>query len=829
MSPSLRTLSRQERFHLDTMTNIKRFVENFNVERDVGQLEGWKQRAEVLYADFQANRLQIELFGEDTDKKDTDEEDAKIAEEANRLIRQVPATTSDAGNLFNHPYSRIKLPEVKLPTFSGCVSEWITFRDTFKSLIDSNPQLSPIDKLSYLVASLSKDARKVVESVEHTAANYPVAWNLLEKRFDNKKLVVRTLIDALFSIEPLKRKCYESLMHLVDDFERNLCMIDKMGIPTKDWSVLLAHMVCSKLDSSTLKQWETYHKSTDVPKYEDVIKFLRTHLTVLQSLTPSKPRLLDTPKPESYRSQKSKINTVHTVTTTSTSPSSCPFCSTSPHYPFKCEAFQKLSVVQRFEQVKKKGLCINCFSSSHLVRNCTSGACRVCGQKHHTMLHQSQDRSSTLLKPINSTVISQPSASNSSMQPTQSRQSSTAESQSPPANATSLISTTLVGSFRTVPATVLLQTAIVKIFDSHGHTHCARALLDPASQLSLVTENLVQKLQLRRYSDRQEIGGVGNSLVVSYHAVPIRMGSRCSDFVTDVQCHILKKITRELPARCIDTSAWNIPSNLALADPQFHKPGPIDLLIGMEMYYDLLLEGFLKLGPENQSCKTPCLDGWPPVGQAPTLARFWEIESCWNKGTFSLEETACEEHFSSNVSRDESGRFVVTLPKRSSMLNLLGSSKEIATRRFLTLERRLQANPKLMEAYSAFIEEYHKLNHMREVVDEEISASGISYYLPHHGVEKADSTTTKLRVVFDASCSTDSGISLNQVLMVGPVIQDDLLSIILRFRMHRFVIIADIEKMFRQIRVHSADYPLQRILWRSSPDQPLRTFELTKV
>ncbi|XP_062557760.1 uncharacterized protein LOC134222612 [Armigeres subalbatus] len=168
------------------------------------------------------------------------------------------------------------------------------------------------------------------------------------------------------------------------------------------------------------------------------------------------------------------------------------------------------------------------------------------------------------------------------------------------------------------------------------------------------------------------------------------------------------------------------------------------------------------------------------------LAHFWEIESCWNKSTFSLEETACEEHFSSNVSRDESGRFVVTLPKRSSMLNLLGSSKEIATRRFFALERRLQANPKLMEAYSAFIEEYHQLlNHMREVVDEEIFVSCISYYLPHHGVEKADSTTTKPRVVIDASCSTHSGISLNQVLM--------------------------------------------RILWRSSPDQPFRTFELSTV
>ncbi|XP_058840617.1 uncharacterized protein LOC131696100 [Topomyia yanbarensis] len=115
---------------------------------------------------------------------------------------------------------------------------------------------------------------------------------------------------------------------------------------------------------------------------------------------------------------------------------------------------------------------------------------------------------------------------------------------------------------------------------------------------------------------------------------------------------------------------------------------------------------------------------------------------------------------------------------------------------------------------------------MREISDSEASAP--IYYLPHHGVEKAESTTTKLRVVFDASCRTDTGISLNQALMVGPVIRK-MLSIILRFRMHRYVIIADIEKMFRKIRVHPSDYPLQRILWRCSSSQPLRTFELTTV
>ncbi|XP_058826944.1 uncharacterized protein LOC131686930 [Topomyia yanbarensis] len=863
------------------MTNLKSFVANFDAERDSGQLEGWKQRIANLYHDFQSNRLQIESALDETGESKTDEKGSKISEEANRAIRRafeqdyvmvysfltnilckseakvqmmLPSPSRDCVNAPDHSLSRIKLPEVRLPTFDGSISEWITFRDTFKSLIDSNPQLSPIDKLSYLVASLSKDARKVIESIEHIAANYTVAWHLLERRFDNKKLVVKTYIDSLFSIDSMKRESYESLMQLVDDFERNLCMIEKMNIPTDGWSVLLAHMVCSRLDPSTLKQWEIHHKSTDVPTYHDVIAFLRTHLTVLQSLTPFKSRSFDYVKSETVRSQKSKVNTVHTAT--NSSPGTCPFCSKYAHSPFKCDVFQKLSVALRFEQVKKLNLCINCFSSSHLLRNCSSGACRVCNQKHHTMLHQSPtDRSFTQSKsPIPITSSSQPPKSskdnqpNSLNQPSTSRSSPPAESQTPTATASSLVSTTLVGSSCNVPATVLLQTAIVKVFNSYGNGQWARALLDPASQLNLITENLVQKCQLRRYSNRQEIGGVGNSIVVSYHAVTIRIGSRCSDFLADAQCHILKKITRELPVRCVDTSSWHIPSNIVLADPKFHEPGPIDLLIGMELYYDLLLEGFLKLGPEKPILQGTVF-GWVASGKVGSsrpestlklahvtstqsldeqLSRFWEIESCWTTSTQSLEETACENHFAASVFRDQTGRFVVTLPKRAEILNQLGNSKEIATRRFRALERRFDANPHLKESYTVFIDEYHQLNHMREISDSEASAP-IAYYLPHHGVEKAESTTTKLRVVFDASCRTDTGISLNQALMVGPVIQDDLLSIILRFRMHRYVIIADIEKMFRQIRVHPSDYPLQRILWRCSSSQPLRTFELTTV
>ncbi|XP_065079407.1 uncharacterized protein LOC135702304 [Ochlerotatus camptorhynchus] len=269
----------------------------------------------------------------------------------------------------------------------------------------------------------------------------------------------------------------------------------------------------------------------------------------------------------------------------------------------------------------------------------------------------------------------------------------------------------------------------------------------------------------------------------------------------------------------------------------------------MELYYDLLLDGFAKLGPEKPILQNTVF-GWVASGKigsgqcdsTPKVAhvcsdqfldslitRFWEVESCWSASTQSAEEVACEEHFVANTYRDDSGRFVVTLPKHTSILSQLGDSKQIATRRFLALERRLDANPPLKQAYTNFIDEYLQLGHMREVNDSTCSPAVPSYYLPHHGVEKADSTTTKLCVVFDGSCRTDSGVSLNQALMVGSVVQDDLLAIHLRFRMNRIALIADIEKMYRQLLIHLLDYPLQRILWRRSLSELIRTYELMTV
>lgn len=136
----------------------------------------------------------------------------------------------------------------------------------------------------------------------------------------------------------------------------------------------------------------------------------------------------------------------------------------------------------------------------------------------------------------------------------------------------------------------------------------------------------------------------------------------------------------------------------------------------------------------------------------------------------------------------------------------------------------------LKTQYSAFMREYLALEYMKQIkVEDEKYSEGPAYYLPCHCVIKPSSETTKLRVVFDASCKSNTGTSLNDVLMVGPTFQQDLIAIILRFQTFKFVFIADITKMYRQIWIHPSQTRLQRVLWRDDVMSEVRVYELRTV
>jgi hypothetical protein len=108
------------------------------------------------------------------------------------------------------------------------------------------------------------------------------------------------------------------------------------------------------------------------------------------------------------------------------------------------------------------------------------------------------------------------------------------------------------------------------------------------------------------------------------------------------------------------------------------------------------------------------------------------------------------------------------------------------------------------------MQEYEDLGHMNQA-NEDASSAEEWYYLPHHAVFKSSSSTTRTCVVSDGSCHSSKGLSLNDTLLVGPTVQQDLYSIVLRFGTYQSALIADIANMYHQMRMHQDDRKLQKI------------------
>ena len=101
-----------------------------------------------------------------------------------------------------------------------------------------------------------------------------------------------------------------------------------------------------------------------------------------------------------------------------------------------------------------------------------------------------------------------------------------------------------------------------------------------------------------------------------------------------------------------------------------------------------------------------------------------------------------------------------------------------------------------------------------------------SYYLPMHGVVKEASTTTKLRVVFDASAKTSSGVSVNDKLLPGP---PQLTFLILAFRQHHIGMTSDISKMFREVGLHHTERDYHRYLVRGEKNGQSQDWKLSRL
>ncbi|XP_029165865.1 uncharacterized protein LOC114936738 [Nylanderia fulva] len=228
------------------------------------------------------------------------------------------------------------------------------------------------------------------------------------------------------------------------------------------------------------------------------------------------------------------------------------------------------------------------------------------------------------------------------------------------------------------------------------------------------------------------------------------------------------------------------------------------------------------------TCAVTVLLTQPAYELSATLRRLWKLEEVAAERVPTPDKDRSEEHFQKTHFRDATGRYVVRLPCNLDRLGQLGESRSAALSMLLGSERRLARKPELKKRYTDFMVKYLALEHMNPVPAGAPRPS-VSYYLSHHAVFKAHDPSGKIRVVFNASFQTSSGHSLNDCLLPGLRLQSDLWVILTRWRKFQVGFMADIVKMFRQIRVNPEDVDLQRILWCASPAESVREFRLQTV
>lgn len=397
-----------------------------------------------------------------------------------------------------------------------------------------------------------------------------------------------------------------------------------------------------------------------------------------------------------------------------------------------------------------------------------------------------------------------------------------------------------------MPSNIVLPTVIVEAKSVFGNFIPARALLDCGSQISIIRSDLVVRLGLKRYKSDIPIVGVSGLLANDgEHIVKFYFRSLSNlDVLFSVTAAVFKN-----PTNYLVTKQSSLNYEIKVSDDGTFISNKVDIILGCDILGQILNgerldlgQGHNKNGPYALGTVFDYTVFGPPCSVVSdscvarderisgttllqAVEKFWKTEEPPNVFAINPLDIECERLFSTTTTRDGDGKYITRLPLLPDHKRL-GDSKQIAMKRFLLLERRFNRDSEFKNKYVEFVNEYIKLGHMR-LSELQTDLSSEHYFLCHHGVFKKSGDVEKIRVVFDGSVKTSTGVSLNDCLYSGPRLQNNITKIIINFRLPLIVFCTDVKMMFRQSWVNPADRKYQLILWRASPSEPIQVFALT--
>ncbi|XP_011883491.1 PREDICTED: uncharacterized protein LOC105570682, partial [Vollenhovia emeryi] len=406
VSADVAKLAYKKRAAKASLTRLETYVEGIDpAEVEIEELRLRIERLDEAFKTFSDTQIEIAANDDTISEADQDKESEEIENKYFRLkgamerivkdrtvradegmldrtvIQANGAVNNDVGRACVPAFNaQIKLPRIELPRFSGAYEEWHSFYDMFGSLIHSNRDLNDTQKLHYLKSSLKGEAAEVVSSLEMTGDNYKDVWDRLSERYDNKRLTVQNHIRAIFDLPVVKREDSVVIRQILDGVLKHTRALRSLDRPIEHWGDLLVHIVTSKLDMKSIKEWENSIESTRVPTFEELIEFLKKRCQTLEAV--SKVGRSNRANANSLQDNVQRSKGCNVATTKF----KCSYCQ-GGHSVYSCKDFKGLSVDERVKYIKSKGWCLNCLKGKHMARDCSLDGCKTCSKRHNSLLH----------------------------------------------------------------------------------------------------------------------------------------------------------------------------------------------------------------------------------------------------------------------------------------------------------------------------------------------------------------------------------------------------------------------------------------------------------
>ncbi|KAF9413446.1 hypothetical protein HW555_008338, partial [Spodoptera exigua] len=555
-------------------------------------------------------------------------------------------------HIWNNAHYEKTTPKIVIPDFHGNYHQWHTFKDLYLESVHNNPLLSKAQKMQHLKTKLKGEAEKIVQHLGISAENYNSCWEIITHRYDNKRLLFTSYMNTLLNQPHSPEASAASIRKLHDVTLECLNGLGNIGLDLTNWDPIIVHLLVQKLDKVTYNEYiNDLKEPREVPDLKEFTNFLENKFMALEALQGSTHQRSNLTKNQTSEKQHSngsfaRNNNYYNQRSLNfnksykspkaffTTTKNCPICKTE-HVLMKCCKFLAMNVKDRNDAVRNLRICSNCLYS-HGEQKCNSKKyCKLCNKSHHTLLHDDGYEQNN-----------RPSARNSSTPST----------------------SHAVNNLLNDAKEILLTTVLLKVKTINGDYISLRGLLDQGSQVSLVTEHAAQRLRLPRRKVSAIVSGVGSLSGNCKGSINLECKSIHSDYEFKLETLVMKKLVNNLPTTSFSIQNWDYIDNLKLADPHFNESGPIDLLLGAEIYSELILNGVIKR--DNFPVAQQTRVGWILCGNVKTfncfviltdlenMTRFWETEEISDTTTPTNEDEHCENYYNSTTERLSDGTYV---------------------------------------------------------------------------------------------------------------------------------------------------------------------------